>query len=133
MRNPTIEQSMKYLHPVAIEIFTSLSAALLEHDETRMFYPFETFRSPQRHAYLTGVQPPITRDKQWESPLQYGCAIVYAWKSPMDEWTWDIADTHYNALHSTAKAIGLSAPDKWEKGLIVFPNWPQAILKFLRQ
>jgi len=124
MRTPSIERSLKLLHPEAIQLFESFAAELLLLDETRGFKPFETYRTPMRQIYLKNLQPPLTRNPPWISAHQYGMAVDFVWQDQQTgDWTWDIADTHYNALANSAKSIGLNVPVKWDKGHVELLHW----------
>lgn len=104
-------------------LIADLDAAFKSGTIKTNFQVYETYRSPQRQAWLFEQKPPVTKSRI--SAHEFGLATDFAAMSIINghrSWSW--SDDHpWGVLKMMAEHRGLEIPIKWDRGHVQDPRW----------
>jgi len=118
----TINRSLTDLHPAiredVFELVHEVNVALGRMGETMRFEVFETYRSPERQAYL--LRRGDSKSGPWQSAHQYGLAADIV-PQVNGRWTWDVGSDRWTMLATYAVRHSLSVPISWDRAHVQSP------------
>lgn len=118
----TIDRSLTDLHPAirehVFDLVHDVNVALGRMGETMRFEVFETYRSPERQAYL--LRRGDSKSGPWQSAHQYGLAADIV-PQVNGRWTWDVGNDRWTLLATYAIRHSLRVPINWDKAHVQSP------------
>ena len=121
-----VHRDPRLLHPIVRERVLSLASAASFAAVTRQIpcelEIFETFRHPERQAYL--LAQGTTKAAMWSSPHQFGLAADFVPRIN-GKWTWegDKAVACFDWLDANVRKHGLRRPISWDRPHVEWPEW----------
>lgn len=116
---------IEWLHPLAVSAFSRLCTEL-ERDFVMgncpvAFRVFETYRTPQRQAYL--FRRGSTKAMAFRSAHQFGLAVDMVPWSVDRGYHWDPPSLAWDRLRRIATTVGLKNEIPWDRAHVEHPLW----------